>query len=602
MKSILLLLLSSALCAQSPPPDLNAPAASPEVRKDTIVVTGSYEPVPLDEADRSIGQIRIRGETLLYQNILDAFRFDPALDLRQRGASGSQADLSIRGATVGQTLVLVNGMRVNDAQSAHHNLNLTVPLDSVQSVEVLRGAGSSIYGSDAVGGVVNLVTAPPESSEIRLRAALGSYGINEQSGSIAGVAGKLAEQLSFARDFSSGFRFDRDYRDYSLASGTSYRWSPGATGIDLGFADRAFGADQFYGNYPSWERTKTWFTSLRQGLGERTEADFGYRHNTDLFVLFRDQPWIYTNHHSDESWQASLRRREPLGRSVTLFYGAEGIGESIDSTNLGHHSRARAAGYASLDVRVLKRFSFSAGLRDEVYHGMPGELSPSVSAGYWASAKLKFRASVSRAFRLPGYTDLYYRDPANLGNPNLRPERAWSYEGGLDYRPGGHWRLDATVFERRDRNLIDYSRASINDIWRALNVGKLDFLGVEAGAAYQGNAYRLDLRYSALDGSAAPQPGLQSKYAFNYPVHSALAGWTGRLPGGILARTRVGAMQRFGRDAYAVWDIQTARSTGRVRPFLQLANICSTGYQEISGVVMPGRTITGGLEIAVLGR
>jgi iron complex outermembrane receptor protein len=522
--------------------------------------------------------------------------------LQQRAPGGTQADLSIRGSTAGQTLILINGMRVNDVQTEHHNLNLTTPLDEVQSVEILRGAGSSLYGSDAVGGVVNIVTAPPEHDEFRFRSAIGSAGTNDESGSVAGVLGPLSEQLTFSRDFSSGFRFDRDYRDFGFGSTTLYKWAPGATAVDLGFADRAFGADQFYGDYPSWERTKTWNADIRQNLWDRTEADFGYRRNSDLFVLFRDQPEIYANHHVTESWQAALRRKESLGGSATLFYGAEGFGDTIDSSNLGYHSRMRAAAYVSLDVRVLKRFSFSAGVRDEVYHGMPGEVSPSVAVGYWASAKLKFRGGVSRAFRLPSYTDLYYHDPANLGNPNLRPERAWSYEGGADYHLTGRIRLQATLFERRARDVIDYARSTPTSVWQALNVDQLNFTGVETSIAFRLHDSALDVSYSALRGSGQPANDLQSRYAFNYPVHSATVGWTGTLPGRIAARTRVGAMQRVGQNAYAVWDLYAARSTGYLRPFVQVTNITNTDYQEISGVVMPGRMALGGVEIVWPGK
>ncbi len=598
MKSLYYLLLTSSLCAQTVPSGQTEPAGTTaQLRKDAIVVTGSYQPIPLDEADRAIDQVPIRSQSLLFQSVVDALKLDPSLDLRQRSPAGTQADLSIRGSSNGQTLILVNGMRVNDAQTAHHNLNLTTPLDEVQSVEILRGAGSSLYGSDAVGGVVNIVTTPPEKSEIRFRSALGSAGINEEAASLAGVLGPLSEQLTVSRDFSSGFRFDRDYRDLGFGSTTLYKWKPGATAVDLGFADRAFGADQFYGNYPSWERTKTWNADIRQNLGDRTEADFGYRRNSDLFVLFRDDPSIYENNHVSESWQASLRRREPLGGSTTLFYGAEGFGDSIDSSNLGHHDRMRAAAYASLDVRVLKRFSFSAGAREEVFHGLPGEVSPSVAVGYWASSKLKLRGGVSRAFRVPSYTDLYYHDPGNLGNPNLRPESAWSYEGGADYRLTDRLKLQATVFNRRDRDVIDYARSSPASPWQALNVDRLNFTGLEASAAYRLHDSVLDLGYSALHGSGQPANDLQSKYAFNYPVHSATAGWTGMLPARISARTRIGVMQRLGQNPYAVWDVYAARTAGHLRPFLQLTNLTNASYQEIVGVVMPGRMAIGGVEI-----
>jgi hypothetical protein len=135
-----------------------------------------------------------------------------------------------------------------------------------------------------------------------------------------------------------------------------------------------------------------------------------------------------------------------------------------------------------------------------------------------------------------------------------------------------------------------------------LNVDRLNFTGVETSVAFRLHDSVLDLSYSALHGSGQPANDLQSRYAFNYPSHSATAGWTGTLPGHIAARTRVGAMQRLGQNAYAVWDLYAARSIGYVRPFLQLTNLTNTDYQEITGVVMPNRMVLGGVELAWRGK
>ena len=496
----------------------------------------------------------------------------------------------------------MNGIRAADPQSGHHSLDLALPLDGLESIEVLRGAGSALYGSDALGGVVNFVTAPAEAWQARLRVAAGSAGVNQQSGVLTGVLGRFSERLSFARDFSSGFAGNRDYRAFSLGSGSGYASRWGTTGVDLGLADRAFGAQGFYGDYPSWERTKTWFAGVRQALGERTEAAFGLRRHTDLFYLWRDNPQRYQNHHAAESWQLSLRRREPLKRSATFFYGVEGSGEQIDSSNLGRHSRARGSGYASLDVRAWRRFSFTAGLRAESYRGLFNELSPSLAGGYWAFARLKLRASLSRAYRLPTFTDLYYRDPATTGNPALQAETAWGYEGGAEFHPGGSWRLEATVFERHDRNGIDYLGQSPTGPWQAVNITRLNFTGLESAASWRHNGHLVGCSYTALRGTSGLAPGGYTRYVFNHPVHSAVFNWSGPLPGGLTARTRLGALERRGRGAYAVWDVSVARARGRVRPFVQLSNLTATRYAEIPGVAMPGRTFVGGLELVVPGR
>jgi iron complex outermembrane recepter protein len=574
-----------------------APAQQPPTRNDSIVVTGTWEPLTLDELDRSVTVLPVRADELLMNTWMDVLRLDSSLDLRERAPNGVQSDISIRGANFGQTLVLLNGIRINDAQSGHHNLDLPVPLASIARVEVLRGSGSALYGSDAVGGVINVITETPEYSEFRLRAAAGNFGVNQESGSLALVRKTLAEQITFSRDFSSGFRADRDYRNLAFGSTTHWLSPLGSSDLTLAYDDRPFGADQFYGNFNSWEDTKTWFASLRQAVGPNTEASFSFRRHSDQFVLFRDRPEVFTNHHGVESYVATLRRRKELSGNVRLHYGAEFYRDAIVSNNLGNHQRDYGAGYASIDVRALRRFSFAAGIRENVYGSLAVESSPSVSGGVWLNSHLKLRASASHAFRLPTYTDLYYHDPANLGSPNLRPERAWSYEAGLDWAPAPRLRADVALFHRRERDGIDYVRRSPADLWRATNVDRLRFTGIEASIdARLSSAQSLSLHYTAIRGAQAAFSDLFSKYVFNYPSQSAVAQWRGTFGHGLVARTRIGALNRRGRDPYALWDFYCGWSRHALRPFLQLTNITSTQYQEIPGIVMPGRAVVGGVE------
>lgn len=535
---------------------------------------------------------------LVLNTLVDLFRLDPSLDLQERAPGGVQTDLSIRGGNFGQTLVLLNGLRLNDAQSAHHDMDIPVPLDSVTRVEVLRGSGSSMYGSDATAGVVNIITAPPEGFEARLRTAAGNQGINQQSASLSDTFGALSEQITFSRDFSSGFMPDRDYRNLQLASTTHLKTAWGFTDITLAYMDHPFGADQFYGPYPSWENTKSWWAGAQQALGRKTTASFAYRRHSDLFVLFRDQPPIYTNHHVDESYQAALRRTEPLSTSANFHYGVEALHESIVSNNLGIHARNRAAVYAALDFLALKRFSLTLSAREEVYRSFSAEFSPTVAGGIWISPKLKFRASASRAFRVPSYTDLYYSDPANRGNPNLRPERAWTYESGLDWNPASRVRAAVTVFERRERDGIDYYRSSPTDLWQALNIDSLNFTGVESSLRFAlPKSQTLDLRYTWLLGVQDTVPIGYTRYTFNYPTDSGVIAWQGAVGQSLVLRSRIGVLNRRERDPYALWDLYAAMPRGSVHPFLQISNVTSTSYQEIQGVVMPGRTVIGGVEL-----
>jgi iron complex outermembrane receptor protein len=571
-----------------------------EPRKDSIVVTGTWEPVAAEEVNRSVRSIPVEQVRLLANTFVDFLRLDPSLDLRQRAPNGVQADVSIRGGTFGQTLVLLDGMRLNDPQSGHHSLDLPVPLEAISRIEVLRGSGSANYGSDAVAGVVNIVTERPETPELRVRAGVGNFGVNQQRASLTFGGDRWFQSLLFSRDFSTGFRPNRDYRNLMFSSISRAKSKLGWSNVTLGYADKPFGADQFYGNFPSWENTKTWFAGGRQELGAKTEATFAFRRHSDLFVLYRDQPQVYHNHHATRSWQGILRRREEFGSKVRLFYGGEGYADDIESTNLGSHNRQRGAGYATIDVRSLRRFSFTAGARQEVFGRQQSEFSPTVSASWWLGEGWRVRANASRAFRIPTYTELFYNDPANLGNPNLRPERGWTYESGLDWFGGSErrWRVEAILFQRQERDGIDYVRTSPAVRWQAVNIQQLRFTGVETSLGLRaGRAQDLDFRYTGIRGVAADLAGLQSKYVFQYPVHSGVFQWQGSMWRDLLGRARIGGLQRRGQGAIALVDLYLMRSGRWVRPYLQATNVTNANYEEIPGVAMQGRAIVGGMEI-----
>jgi iron complex outermembrane recepter protein len=577
----------------------NSQESKPTVptQHESIVVTGTFTAVPETELDRSITVIETDKQELLYQNWVDYIDMSPSADLRQRAPGDVQGDLSIRGSTFGQTLVLLNGLRMDNAQTGHHDMDLPLPTDSVKRIEILRGAGSTLYGSDAMAGTINVITGRPQRSDVRLGAGIGNFGVNQQSGSASLLWRKFDTQLDAERDFSSGFRPDRDYRNLSLFSSTGAQTQLGCSQLMLAYGDKPYGADQFYGPFNSWERTKSWFAGLKQDLGSNTEFDFAFRRHTDEFVLFRDNPSVYENNHIDKSWQADLRRHQQVSKTSTLFYGGEGIHESITSNNLGNRDRSRGAVYLDYDVRALKRFSFSAGAREEIFSSTHGEFSPTAAGGVWLKPGLKLKGSASRAFRLPSYTDLYYHDPANFGNPSLRPERAWNYEGGLLWNPGGRFKSELTIFERRDRDVIDYVRASSSSPYVAQNIQKLNFTGVEASVEVRlRNDERLQLSYTGIHGVQEALNGVQTKYAFNYPKQDAVIAWNGVLPGKFIARTRIGVIDRYASDPYGLWDAAVAREFGHVAAHLALSNITDTQYEEIPGVIMPGRSVVVGLD------
>ena len=183
----------------------------------------------------------------------------------------------------------------------------------MDSIQVLEGAGSTLHGVDALSGVVDFLTAAPDHNSLLLRAAAGQLSEPTKNRcSPAPRAARWSGRLTASRNFSTGFMADRDYRNEDASAENWLGSRLGITDLLVASSDRSFGANQFYGPYNSWERTKSWFASARQELGSRTVAAFGYRRHTDEFVLLRDNPSVYENNHIDGSWQASLRHTVPL--------------------------------------------------------------------------------------------------------------------------------------------------------------------------------------------------------------------------------------------------------------------------------------------------
>ena len=565
---------------------------------ERVVVLGTAEPVTEGESARSTVVLDTQQHPMPFREIEDYLRTDSSVDIQQRAGAGILSDISIRGGSFEQTLVLLNGMRVDNAETSHFNLDVPVPLLAVRSIDVLHGTGSTLYGSDALSGVVNVSTLKPDSTHLRLRSGFGSFGGNEQSFLGSMFSAKASEVLAGSRDASAGFVHDRDYDSLSGSSEGRLNTKLGQTDLLLAGSNRQFGAAHFFGNYDSFEHTKGWFGSLNQEFGSSTQAAAAYRRHSDIFLLSRVKPDGSKNQHIDQSWEGVVRRKQPLSSAANLFIGLEEDTDQIRSTNLGNHGRNRGAGYLDLDLHAKHRVSISLGLREEVLSGGHVVTSPMLGSSLWAGSSLKVRGSLGYGFRLPTFLDLYYTDPSTLGDPNLRPESAWNYEGGADWYPTRRSALSLTVFHSRQTDAIDYTRASAAQPWRATNLAAFGFTGVEAAVDVSPRpAQRVRLSWTFLSGAQSALNGLMSMYVFNYPVHNASAEWTSSLRGGVLLRTRIGVVERVGRDPYGVWDVGLARERGRFHPFLRMTNLSNTSYQEIVGVPMPGRAFAGGVEI-----
>lgn len=591
--------------AQQPPEPDEAPAYSKLHAQQTMVVLGSATPVPLAESPRAVTVLPLKNLTGMVPAPIDALRSDPSVFLEQRGAGGAQADVTLRGGSFEQTLILLNGFRINDSQTSHHDLDLPMPLEAMHSIEVLHGAGSTLHGADALAGVVDFLTAAPSSERLEVSSGIGSFGLNEQSLLAEAARHWWSGRITASHDLSTGFIADRDYRNEEASNEDWLTWKPGLTDVLFAVSDRSFGAANFYGPYPSWERTKGWFASVRQEIGEHTQAAFGYRRHSDEFVLVRSDPELYENNHVDTSWQGSLRHNATIGTSSILLIGVEADGDAIHSNNLGEHARNRAAGYIDLDLHpATAKWNLTAGAREEGFSGgLTTVFAPHLAGSYTVAATMKLRASAGYGYRIPTYTDLYYSDPTTTGNPNLRPESAWSGDLGVDWSFHANFALTVTGFYSRQHDSIDYVRASEKDPWQAVNLSGLSFAGLETKLTWTlSQNQTIRLAWTGLHGTPGALYGLESEYVFDYPVQNARLEWDASLGRQVMMRTSVRVAQRYQQEAYPVWDIAFTRtlSTGHLRwlsPYARFENLSNTGYQEIEGVRMPGRSVVGGFRI-----
>ena len=488
MPSAPFLLLAVVLPAAFAQDAATPPKAPVKVPAETMVVLGSATPVPLTESQRSVDILPVQGQSLAAESPQDFLREDSSMFLEERGAGGGQADIVMRGGSFEQTLVLLNGFRINDAQTSHHNLDLPLPLDAIDSIQSLEGAGSTLHGVDALSGVVDFLTAAPDHDSLFVRAGEGSFESNEETLLGGATRGPWSGRVAAERNFSTGFTApgytagctsQQLYRDAKMTATTATWTRRPKAGAQPGWALPICSLPQAI--VPS--APTSFMVTITRGSGPRAGLPLRGRNSAAT-------PWRHSAIAARQTTSCSfatipgpmrttismVRGRDRCGQTLTvrkdsvLLMGLEADGDSINSFNfsggvrtfaLGVHARNRGAGYVDLDLRPAKqRWSLSVGAREEIFSGgARAVFSPELAGSLRVAKHLKLRASGGYGFRIPTYTDLYYSDPSTLGNPNLKPESAWSSDAGADWAPSAKLTLSATGFYSQQHDTIDYVRA-----------------------------------------------------------------------------------------------------------------------------------------------
>ncbi|MEO5800182.1 MAG: TonB-dependent receptor [Gemmatimonadales bacterium] len=526
------------------------------------------------------------------RNVAELLSFQLGIDVY--GRSAAQADISLRGSTAEQTLVLVDGIRMSDAQSSHYALDLGVPLASIERIEILRGAGSALYGSDAIGGVINIVTrrgAPSPAGHAR-GGSFGTYGAGLAGGT---NLGRTALTSAAEYEQSNGYRAGTDYRIGQARLSASTKAGQGQLEGNVAVGIRDFGANAFYAPYNSSERTGTFtadarWRTLAGGWSIATTAST--RRHTDRFTLVKENPALYQNEHTNWLNTGEIVARTAFG-AATVALGAEASRTTLTSNRLGDRAESRGALFAEAAVNPTLSSVISFGIRGDRTSTFGGFLSPSVGVALPLAEGLQLHGSAGRGFRAPSWTERYYSDPTSVGNADLVPEKFWSGDLGVRLGNDGPAAFDLTGFVRKADNLIDWVKEANGPSgapWVATNVGEAHYRGLEASFSYPLSA-TVDAAVSGslLHFEDSQGAGLIGKYALRPITRRATAHLSYAPKGTVRTSIELVGARRATEAGYLTGNARVEWRPGRIGFTIDLTNLGNAEWLDASGQVVAGR-------------
>lgn len=583
---------------------------------------GSAEPVAVLSAEQ------IQSSNI--HSIGDLVALLPGVDLRVRGGDDVQGDLSMRGSSFDQMLVLLNGINLTDAQTGHHTMDIPVDLTMVQRVELLGPAQLLARGIVAYCGAVNIVVCDDYRDRLLAQVAAGSHGSAHASLLATRAAGPWALTLAGTYSRSDGYRPNTDYRHGSLLMQARRHGERHDLHLLAGVQAKAFGSAGFYSTaFPDqYEATRTLVVSAtdsRRCNGFSLQTSLYGRLHADRFELFRDGyvsqvPDWYAGHNRHLSSLLGLRSEAtvPLGPG-SLLAGVDLRREGIWSNVLGQPDSSLAAPYDHSDARLGASLFGGyryAGRRLQALAVALGHLNSRFGPHCGLAAAAEYRLpwlglqlALSHTYRLPSFTDLYYQSANQRANPDLGPEHSTAVELTAASRGLEHADLQLTAYYRAGRQTIDWVRRPDEELWYSMNHTAVDACGLEALG--QLRCGRLTLRaVYAFCHVAADAGEWVSGSSQDYLRHQARC--TARLALGERLWLRAGAAVRHRQGSWADAD-------GRWQPYGTVAlldagaeyalpcgftlsadvhNLLDRQWRDHGGTPQPGRTLWVGLRWA----
>jgi iron complex outermembrane receptor protein len=607
-----LLLLSTAFSQQS----------NDTTKIEEVIIQGSRIQIPFSQVTRDIQVLTSEDiKRLPVKTVNELLGFVSGADVRQRGPFGSQTDISIDGGTFEQTLVLLNGVKLINSQTAHNMMNIPVPLDAIERIEVLKGPAARMYGINALTGAINIVTKKSEKSFVAVNTYAGSGFQQRDTLEGKGVYGggglqftgnfgtkKQSHLVTMSKDYYNGTRYNSAIDNNRIFYNGDFRIND-KNSIQLlgGYNYSNFGANGYYaspGDKQSQEIVQTGLVSLssthKMGIFTLSPR-ISNRYDDDDYRYLRYNIDKYRSRHYTNAIMAELNS------AVKTKIGEFGLGvesrfESINSSNIGKHDRNNSGISAEYKGFFWKKLVVNAGAYVNYNSSFGWQVYPGADLAYLFLPGWKLSASAGSGQRIPSFTDLYLNQkPGNVGNPNLKPENAWQYEGNIQYT----WktlRVSAGYFYRDISSFIDWVRDSINVPYSPLNVGRNKIQGVNARISQQ-MSFKKDQQFGYFVSFNYLQPayissaGIQSKYVIEALRNQFIVGVNYGIKGfSIQVNNRF--IERIKNKGYNLLDLRVAYFIKGFTVYADVSNLLNQTYKEAGAVPMPTRWYSLGFRYA----
>jgi len=584
-------------------------AQETELKTDSlkeVVVTSSRIDLPFKENSRTIQIVTAEDiKKLGITNLADALQQLAGVDVRRQGVNGMQADLYIRGGSFDQTLLLIDGIKVDDPQTGHHTMNLALPIEVIRRIEVIKGPAARVFGQNAFTGAVNIVTKDADENALLTKVQGGSFGqfIAEATGTVS--LKESSHIVHFSKNFSEGYRHNTDFDNTNYVLKSQFNKNKLPIELLTTYSERKFGANGFYGftSYiDQYEETQASLVGLSTviKIGNFTWKPRVYwRRNQDMYLLNRNNPSAYRNLHITNKIAAELNGSYQSKAGITGF-GVEFSKYYISSNRLGDNQREIASLFLEHRFQFFNNIvDVTPGVSVSYFSDFDNQFFPGLDLGVKISEKFRAYGNIGTSFRLPTYTNLYYISPTTISNANLETEEAFSQEVGLKYL-SNNINVSIAIFNRDANNLIDYVRENASDAWQAQNIQRVSTKGYETNIEYKfllnQLPQKIQLGYSYLDNDVEKSEANFSQYSINSMKHQFVGNYAMQWFKNFSNSIGYRYIERTSGVSYNIWDVSASYQLKAIEFSLYANNIFNTEYIEAGMVPMPKGNVLFGMK------